>query len=660
MGEAYPCILHWNQNHFVVLYKISKSLLTKEKIFHIADPSFGLMKFNKKKLEKSWLSDEDKGVALFMKTTDDFYNYKEPALEKLNALDLLRYLNPYRKQVALLFLMLLAGSGITLAFPFLTQALIDKGINAKSYSLITIILLAQLSLNFGSITIEIIRNWLTLYIGTHISITIISDFFKKILQLPLKFFDTKMIGDLNQRIQDNERIESFLTSQGLLTSFSMITFLVFFGILFYYDVTIMFVFLFMTLISILWSIFWLKRRRTLDYARFRQRAENQESVYEILNGVTEMKLNLFEDYKLQEWKNVQQNLYKINIRILRLNQFQLSGYEFLNQVKNILVTYLAATLVIDGRMTLGQLLSVSYIIGQINTPLYQLVNFFRTLQDARLSLERLNDIQNYPIEERVDSKSFGADKINLKELNITVNNLSFKYQGPKSPYVLENICMIIPHGKVTAIVGASGSGKTTLMKLLLKFYEPIAGEISIGSNKLVETPHSWLRQNSGVVLQDGFIFGDTIKRNIICGDDEIDDERLLNALTIANIKEYVESLPLGLNSKIGASGNNISGGQRQRILIARAVYRNPQFLFFDEATSALDAENEKVIHDHLQEFFKGKTVVIIAHRLSTVKNANQIIVLKEGKITEQGSHSELVNNKSDYYSLVKNQLELGN
>jgi ATP-binding cassette subfamily B protein len=663
LSNSYPCILHWNQNHFVVLSKSSQTLFTKKKHFHIADPSYGWVVLNEEKFKKSWLSDGEKGVALLLSPTDDFYKYEEPKEQEqrnLKLKHLTSYLKPYKRQVAVLFLTLLLGSGITFALPFLTQALIDKGINAKSFHLIAIILIAQLSLNFGSIFFEVIRNWLTLDLGTHISIAIISDFFKKILQLPLKFFDSKMMGDFSQRIQDNERIESFLTSQGLLTGFSMVTFLVFFGVLCYYDLKIMLVFVLLTLISLLWTFFWLRKRRHLDYHRFRQRAENQEFIFEMMNGVTEMKLNLFEDFKLQEWKNIQQSLYKINIKILRISQYQLSGYEFLNQLKNILVTYLAATFVINGEMTLGQLLSVSYIIGQMNGPISQLVNFFRSLQDANLSLERLNEMQNHPIEEKSESESFYTKKFDLATLGITLHNVNFQYQGPKSPFVLKNINMFIPPGKITAIVGASGSGKTTLMKLLLKFYEATSGEILLDDYPLLTTPHSWLRQNSGVVLQDGFIFSDSIERNIICGEEVVNQERLMRALTIANIKEYVMSLPLGLNTKIGAAGNGISGGQKQRILIARAVYRNPQFLFFDEATSALDAENEKVIHNHLQDFFKGKTVVIIAHRLSTVKNADQIVVLKEGKIAEQGTHNELVARRSDYYNLVKNQLELGN
>ncbi|ELY2018306.1 ATP-binding cassette domain-containing protein, partial [Flavobacterium psychrophilum] len=539
-----------------------------------------------------------------------------------------------------------------------TQNLIDKGVNKKDLSFISIILLAQLAVFFGSIVIEIIRNWIMLFIGTKISITIISDFLKKILQLPINFFDTKMMGDFNQRIQDNERIENFLTSQSLVTLFSIITFSVFFGVLCYYDFSILIIYFLLTFISISWSFFWLKKRKILDYLKFQQRSENQESIYEIINGVTEMKLNQFEDFKRFEWENIQKKLFKVNIKILKLDQIQMSGFNFLNQIKNIIVTFLAATLVVKGKMTLGELLSVSYIVGQMNSPVSQLVSFFRSLQDAKLSLERLNEVKNHETEENKEQKQLILEK--NENSGIFLNNISFQYEGPKSACILKDINFRIPDGKITAIVGASGSGKTTLMKLLLKFYDPTQGELFFNEENINNISPKNLRENCGVVMQDGFIFSDTIERNIATGDENINKEKLQNAVKIANIEEFVNSLPLGYNTKIGASGNGISGGQKQRILIARAVYKNPHYIFFDEATSSLDAENEKIIHDNLQQFFKGKTVLIIAHRLSTVKNADQIIVLKNGEIVETGNHHQLVQNKGDYFNLVKNQLELGN
>lgn len=656
-----PTILHWNQNHFVVLQKITKNIFTGNYSFKIADPGHGIIKINETTFSKAWLSDNDKGVAIFLNPTDEFYKLSPPKEEKLTLKYLFGYLKPYKKQLTILFLMLLLGSGLTLIFPFLTQNLIDKGVNAKNLNFVSIILLAQLAVFLGAITINVIRNWMILYVGTKLSITIISDFLKKLLQLPIKFFDTKLMGDFNQRIQDNERIEEFLTSQSLMTFFSIITFSVFFGVLWYYDYSILLVYTFLTALSIGWSFYWLRKRKILDYYKFQQRSENQESIYEIINGVTEMKLNQFEDFKRNEWENIQQKLFKINIRILKLDQFQLSGFEFLNQIKNILVTFLAATFVIKGKMTLGELLAVSYIIGELNSPVNQLVSFFRSLQDAKLSLERLNEVQNHTVEDEENLKPLNLVSNNFSETNgIQFNKVSFQYEGPKSPLVLNDINFFIPKGKITAIVGASGSGKTTLMKLLLKFYAPTQGDILYNGINTNEISPKSLRENCGVVMQDGFIFSDTIERNIATGDKNINRKKLEEAVKITNLSEFIESLPLKYNTKIGASGNGISGGQKQRILIARAVYKNPYYIFLDEATSALDAENEKIIHDNLQTFFKGKTVVIIAHRLSTVKNADQIIVLKDGKIVENGNHHQLVTNKNYYFNLIKNQLELGN
>lgn len=662
-NELLPCILHWNQNHFVVLYKITKNIFTGKLIYKIADPGHGFISLSEEKFKKSWLSDLEKGVALFLEPTEEFFKQTPPKEEKLSIKYLLKYLKPYKNEMLQLFLLLLLGTLTTLIFPILTQKLIDEGVSKKDLPVISYILLAQLAFFFGNIIFGIFRNWIMLVVGTKINIQIISDFLKKLLKLPIKFFDTKLMGDFNQRIQDHERIENFLTSQSLLTLFSIITFSVFFGVLWYYDFRILVVYIVLTVISIIWSLYWMKKRKILDYFRFQQRSENQESIYEIINGVSEMKLNQFEDFKRREWEQIQQKLFKINIRILRLDQIQLSGFDFINQLKNIVVTFLAASFVVKGHMTLGALLSVSYIIGQMNSPVSQLISFFRSLQDAKLSLSRLNEVQNHPEEEQENQLQLLSKKYTEQygiEKGIYFKNVSFQYEGPQSPYVLKDINLFIPEGKVTAIVGASGSGKTTLMKMLLKFYEPVSGEINFNHLNINDISPLDLRKNCGVVMQDGFIFSDTIERNIATNDEKINYEKLDKALQTANIKSFVEELPLGLNTKIGASGNGISGGQKQRIFIARAVYKNPHFIFFDEATSALDAENEKIIHDNLQSFFKGKTVIIVAHRLSTVKNADQIIVLKNGEIVEQGNHQSLVDKKADYYNLVKNQLELGN
>ncbi|AIL46943.1 peptidase domain-containing ABC transporter [Elizabethkingia anophelis] len=661
-NELCPCILHWNQNHFVVLTKVSKQKFGKKLKYTIIDPGYGYMQLTKDEFASSWVTDDNKGIALFLEPTQEFYNSTFPQERKISLKYIFRYLKPYRKSMLWIILLLLVSSITTVVFPILTQKLVDDGVSKNDLNIVGVILLAQLAFFLGNMIADALRNWLTLVIGTKINIKIIADFLKGLFKLPMKFFEIKMMGDFNQRFQDHDRIENLLTTQSVITYFSFITFSVFLGILWYYDVRILLLYSLCTSLSVAWSLVWMKKRKILDYFRFQIRAKNQQSVYEIISGMPEIKLNQFENAKSDEWEAIQQELYKVNIRILKLDQTQTLGFEFINQLKNIIVTFLACLYVIKGNMTLGALLSVSYIIGQMNAPLAQFIGFFRSLQDAKLSFARLNEIEDHPIEEsdRMIALDTKPSKVHRKsERGILLNNVSYQYEGPESSFVLDKINAFIPEGKVTAIVGASGSGKTTLMKLLLRFYDPTEGTIEYNKNNILDISPRDLRTNCGVVMQDGYIFTDSIERNITTGERDIEKRRLNRAVKIANIKSFIDELPLGYGTKIGAAGNGISGGQKQRVLIARAVYKNPHYIFFDEATSALDAENEKIIHDNLQSFFKGKTVVIIAHRLSTVKNADQIIVLKQGKIVEEGNHSDLVQRKGEYFNLVKNQLELG-
>jgi len=651
--RLFPCILHWQQNHFVVLTGIKENKVSKKISYRVADPALGKITINDELFRKSWLSGSEEGIAIFLHLQDDLPVVKSGDYKEITFKSVLRYLLPFKRQLWVMMLMLTLGSTINFAFPFLMQQMIDKGVAQKNLDLITMLLLAQVSLYTGSIVIDIIRNWLILHIGSKISISIISAFLKKLLQLPLKFFDSKMMGDFNQRIKDNEKIEVFLTSQSPVIFFSVITFSVFFIVLWYYNFTILSVYLLLTIIAVVWMMGWMSKRKLLNHQRFQNRSHNQELVSEILNGVAEIKLNNLEDYKRSQWEKIQLLLYHINKRLLKFDQFQLSGFEFINQIKNILITFLAAYYTIRGEITLGQLLSISYIVGQMNSPINQLVVFLRSLQDARLSLERLNEVENQPAQPE-------GMVVDLREGGFILNNVTFRYGGPTSASALKDVSIRIPAGKVTAIVGASGSGKTTLMKLLLRFYEPTHGQILLNNIRIDKISQKHLWANCGVVMQDGMIFSDSIERNIATADEDICVERLHQASDIANISSYINTLPLKYKTKIGAAGNGLSGGQKQRILIARAVYKDPDFIFFDEATSALDAENEKIIHNNLQRFFKDKTVVIIAHRLSTVKHADQIIVLKQGRVVEQGNHQELAGMKNEYYHLVKNQLELGN
>lgn len=650
-----PAILHWDNTHFVVLYKIKKTFFSKKNIYKIADPSHGLIKLNEKQFLTSWFNENKEGIVLYLEPTTKFYTSKFNSKTKLNFKYLIKIVKPYKKEFITLFFGLFIGSLISLIFPFLTQSLIDKGVENKSLNIVFVILIAQIFLFLGSTVIEIIRNWITLYIGTRINITIISDFLRKILQLPISFFDTKLMGDFHQRIQDHERIEQLLTSNSLTTIFSFINFSIFFIVLLYYDYKIVLSYTLLTFIAIIWSFLFLKYRRVLDYQSFQKRSENQESIYEIIDGIHEIKLNNFETYKRKKWESIQINLFNINLRVLRIDQLQIIGFDFINQLKNILVTFITAREVIIGNITLGSMLAVSYIIGQMNSPINQLTMFFRSIQDAKLSLERLSEIQGIKNEEKENQIAVTLNEVS----KINIVDLSFQYEGPKSPLVLSSINLSLEIGKITAIVGESGSGKTTLMKLILKYYKPIKGQILLDNIDIERLSTENWRKNCGTVLQDGYIFSDTIERNIATSDEKIDIEKLKHAIKISNLDEFINTLPLKEKTKIGNAGSGISGGQKQRILIARAVYKNPHFIFLDEATSALDAQNERIIHNNLQSFFKNKTVLIIAHRLSTVKNADCIIVLKEGKVVEKGNHKELVKNKKYYYNLIKNQLELG-
>ena len=651
-----PFIAHWRQRHFVVVYDFKK-----DKVL-VSDPAHGLVKFTKKEFLDGWLSDSDKGeetgVVLLMETTPDFYVADDESKQNKSGFQFLfRYLNPYKKFLVQLVLGMVVGSLLQLIFPFLTQSIVDTGIENQDLNFVTLILIAQLMLYFSRTTVEIIRSWILLHMGTRINISIISDFLIKLMKLPVSFFDTKMIGDLLQRIGDHRRIESFLTSSTLNVLFSFVNLLVFAGVLAYYNLIIFAIFFVGSAAYIGWILIFMKKRRELDYKRFDQMSDNQSSLIQLITGMQEIKLHNSEKQKRWEWERIQAKLFKVSVKSLALDQYQQAGSSFINELKNILISFVAAKAVIDGSISLGTMLAIQYIIGQLNAPINQLVGFIHTAQDAKISLERLGEIHN-----KEDEEEESQSKITIfpEDQSLNIHNLYFQYEGPHSEHVLKNISLKVPEGKVTAIVGASGSGKTTLIKLLLKFYDPTEGEIKLGDINLANFSNRVWRSKSGAVLQDGFIFSDTIAKNISVSDDYIDKNKLLHAVKTANIQEFVESLPLGYNTKIGNDGHGLSQGQKQRILIARAVYKNPEYIYFDEATNALDANNEKVIMENLERFFEGRTVVVVAHRLSTVKNADKIVVLHKGEITEEGTHEELTKLRGDYFHLVKNQLELGN
>jgi ATP-binding cassette subfamily B protein len=619
----FPCIVHWNKQHFVVIYKIDKN----NKVF-ISDPSYGLIEYSLKEFIKMWIGDNatdktEEGIALILETTPKFFQIEFDEKESAASFTFLsRYLVKYKSLVIQLAVGLLAGSLLSLILPFLTQSIVDVGIQNQDLNFIYLVLLAQIMLFLGQTGINVIRSWILLHLSARINISIISDFFIKLMKLPISFFDTRMTGDILQRINDHHRIEQLLTTSTLSTLFSLVNLVVFSIVLLFYDYKLFLVYIIGAVLYVVWILFFLKKRKELDYKRFSQVSQEQSKVIELINGMQEIKMHNAEKKKRWDWEFLQVKLFKIQIKSLSLEQWQSVGGSFINQMKDILVSFLSATLVVKGSLTLGMMLSVQYIIGQLNSPLMQLIDFIRQTQDAKISLERLKEIHDKEDEENVEEQY----TTEIPEKNIEIKDLTFRYTGA-DVFVFENLNLKIPYQKTTAIVGASGSGKTTLLKLLMKFYEPNEGEIKLGNTNLKNiSPRVW-RDHCGVVMQEGYVFNDTIAQNIAVGEDYIDKQKLRQSVEIANIKDFIEELPLSYNTKIGNEGVGISGGQKQRLFIARAVYKSPNYILFDEATSSLDANNEKIIMENLEKFFKGKTAVVIAHRLSTVKNADNIIVL---------------------------------
>lgn len=650
-----PCILHWNQNHFVVLYKVKKNS------FYIADPGKGIYRCSLAEFTSHWISSSSEkgptGFAIFLKPTKNIEDRQPNSYDNNHSFRFLfRYISQYKKHLIQILLGLLLGCILQLILPFLTQSVVDIGIKHNDINFIWLVLLGELMIVLGRTATDFIRRWLLLHISMRINISLVSDFFIKLLKLPMSFFDTKLMGDLMQRINDHSRIQTFLTNQVLGVVFTFLSFLVFGAVLFIYNNLIFLIFLSTSIIYGIWITTFLHKRKLLDYELFEQQAKNQNKTYQFLTTMQEIKLQNCEQRRRWEWEDAQADLFSVQMKSLKLQQTQEAGCIFINEVKNIIITVLAATAVINGQMTLGAMLAVQYIIGQLNSPVEQFMSFIYSLQDVKISLERINEIHEGKNEETKENQKSNFDSAK----SIHIDNVNFKYDPHALRNTIEGVSFEIPEGKVTAIVGASGSGKTTLIKLMLGYYPVMSGEIHIANHNINEYNLKWWRCHCGVVMQDGVIFSESIARNIAVDDGDIDFERLEQAARIANIHEYVMGLPLKYNTLIGRDGVGLSQGQKQRILIARAVYKNPDFIFLDEATNALDAKNERAIVENLDEFYKGRTVVVVAHRLSTVKNADQIIVLDGGKVVEVGNHTSLIEKKGAYYNLVKNQLELGN
>ncbi len=679
-----PCIVHWQQNHFVVVTPPPKHGIFRrlflpkqaQNIVSLADPGKGLRTLSQEEFVKHWANSQENGqpvgLVLLLEPTPDFFNDK--GAESFSPTDnpthqegvSLRYffqhLWQYKKLLFQLLVGLLVGSGLQLVFPFLTQSIVDIGIQARNLHFIYVILGAQIMLFASRTVVEFIRSWILLHISIRINLSILSDFLIKLMKLPMSFFDTKMFGDIMQRINDHTRIEQFLTGPALNTLFSFINLLLFGVVLALYNLPIFLIFLLGSVLYGAWVVLFLKERRKLDFRMFDVSSKKQSSLVQLIQGMQEIKLANAEKLKRWEWERIQTRMFRFQSKALALNQYQHAGAVFLNEGKNIIITFLAAKAVVEGQMTLGTMLAIQYILGQLNSPIESLIQFIQAAQSAKISLERLNEIHQMK-DDRSDNQQLAfSPKNHLQSgvMGIVGRSLTFAYPGAGNAPVLKNMDFVIPKGKITAIVGTSGSGKTTLLKLLLKFYNLQNGHIHIDGQPFEFMDASAWRSNCGVVMQDGFIFSDNIAQNIALGDENPNVQKLHHACQVANIMDYIYGLPLGMNTQIGAEGNGISQGQKQRLLIARAVYKDPEYLFFDEATNALDANNERVIMQNLEQFFKGRTCIIVAHRLSTVKNADQIIVVDGGEIAEVGTHTTLTQQRGKYFELVKNQLELGN
>lgn len=646
-----PCIVHWNQNHFVVVYRI------ESKYVWVADPASGKIKLSIEEFKRHWYSKPEAGIAMALAPTPTFFERHEYGDEKIQPGFgyLFSFLRPYRRLLWQLGLGLVAAAVIQLLFPFLTQSIVDIGIDQQNLHFVSVALMAMLALFLGETIINLLQGWILLHIGTRVNVSLMGFFLTKLMRLPIAYFDSKSTGDLLQRIYDQRRIEQFLTNATLSALFSVFTLFILSLVLAWYNIRVFLIFVFAALLYGLWIAFFLKRRAHVDHLRFREQTANQNALLELLEGMPEIKLQGSEQRRRWAWTAIQGRLFQANVKFLTLTQYQDSGAQFISQLKDIIITFVAARSVIAGELSLGMMLAIQYIIGQMNMPLRQLAQFVRTAQEASISLERLGEIQAMEDEQEQEKN---RTSYLPAQADLHLDQVSFQY-NKLSPLVLDQISLTIPYAKVTAIVGASGSGKTTLLKLLLGFYEPTNGQIRVGNTPLTQISRRTWRRHCGAVLQDGFLFSDSIERNIAECDDRTDQTRLQQATHIAHIQPFIQQLPLGYQTKIGAQGNGLSQGQRQRLLIARAIYKNPDIIFFDEATNALDADNEKVIMENMASFYQGRTVVVVAHRLSTVRNADQIVVLHQGQIVEKGTHEELSALKGAYYQLVKNQLELG-
>lgn len=652
-----PCILFWNQNHYVVCYKIRRG--RKGYRFYLSDPASIKTVCSEEEFRSHWLctrrNGEDRGILLQLCPTDLFYTIegdeKKPRFKGLAGY--FTYIAPYKGAVAQMIFSMLLLMFLGLFAPFLTQVMVDVGIREGNFSFVMLVLLSQLILTLTNMGVGMINGWLSLHTNTRVSLALFSDFWKKLLKLPAKFFDTKILGDLMQRLEDYDRIESFLLGHSIQICFSIVSFVVFTSILAYYNVTILMVFLVGHVLYVLWTIMFLGTWKRLDYENFELSSKSNNKIIQMLQGVVDIKLNNEENLKRWEWEKIQARLFRLSVRRLKVGQLQGNVSTLITNVTNLLISAITAQAVIGGSMTLGMMMAISYVTAQIGAPISQFVGFVHVLQETKISLERLDEIHSMPDD---DSLLESQQQELPTKKDISFEHVNFSYDGSPHRLVLKDVSLTILANKVTALVGDSGCGKTTVIKLIQGLYEPLSGAVKIDGIPIsCINPHQ-LRRQVGSVMQEGYLFSDTIARNVATGTTQIDRQRLHEAARLANVDSFVGNLPLGYNTKIGMEGVGVSQGQKQRILIARLIYKSPEILLLDEATNSLDSKNEKSIMSNLQACFKNKTVVMAAHRLSTIRNADQIIVMKDGRVEEVGTHSELLARRGEYYALIENQL----
>ena len=650
MKVPFPVIIYWNENHFVVVYH------TNKKHIWVSDPCKGHVKYTRREFMEGWyLKNEDKGVLLALEPTADFkLSKQEKKQEKDSMISILRYFMPYKKEFSLIFFVMLVVTLLQGILPFISKSVIDIGISTSDVNFINMVLIGNICILLSIMVFNVVRDWILMHITARVNIALISDYLIKLMKLPVTFFENKLLGDILQRAADHERIRSFIMNNSLSLIFSTFTFLLFSIILLVYNHVIFFIFLGGSVLYVTWVMLFLSIRKKLDWQYFEFLSKNQSYWVETVSAIQDIKIYNYERARRWKWEEIQARLYHVNKRVLAVTNMQNLGAHFIESIKNMAITFFCATAVIRGDITFGVMISTQFIIGMLNGPLIQFINFVVSAQYAKISFLRMNEIRQ--LEDEDELLSVGSTTILPENKSLVLKNVMFQYAA-HLPMVLTNINLRIPENKITAIVGSSGCGKSTLLKLLIRLYKPSYGTVSMGGMNVTALNLRKWRELCGVVMQDGKIFSDTIKNNIVLDDEKVDEVQLIKCCQIAQIKEEIDQMPRGFDTEIGERGRGLSGGQKQRLLIARALYRNPKYLFLDEATNALDTVNEQKIVKALNSAFENRTVVIIAHRLSTIRHADQIVVMDKGQIVEIGNHELLMKKKGNYYNLVSSQNE---